>query len=217
MGSTLANTKHSIFLTYCHEIVGVAMKWLLEKHFPKSTIGEAQNFKKTLRDLPKKEYDLVVLDAEMEDSTHVLGTVEHIKSLCPKTRILIFSELDESIYASKYIAFGTNGYVAKTADISNILSAIEVVLSGGIFHGETNESNADLVTTEELKTINPFDSLSKREAEIADLLIRGDSLTDISKGMNLKETTISTYKKRVFKKAKVKTLSDLIKLKEIYQ
>ena len=214
MGSSLANAKYSIFLTYCHEIIGVAMKWLLEEHYPKSVIGEAQNFQKALIDLPKKEYDLVVLDAEMGDSTHVLGTVEHIKELCPKTRILIFSELDESIYASKYIAFGTSGYVAKKADVNDILSAIDVVLSGGVFHREI--SGVDFPIKEELKPANPFNNLSNREAQIADLLMRGESLTEIGKEMNLKETTISTYKKRVFKKANVKTLSDLIKLKEIY-
>ncbi len=215
MDISLADTKHNIFLTYSHEIVGVAMKWLVQQHFPKSTIGEAQDFQKTLTDLPKKEYDLVVLDAEMGDSAHMLGTVEHIKTLCPKTRILVFSEMDESIYASKYVAFGTSGYIAKKAAIDNILSAIKVVLKGGIFDGKSN--TMELQQPDEAAVANPFNELSKREAQIADLLIKGNSLTEIGKEMNLKETTISTYKKRIFKKINVKTLSDLINLKVLYQ
>jgi len=202
MGS-LAQAKHHIFLTYCHEIVGIAMKWLVQQHFPSSAIGEAQNFQKTLSDLPKKEYDLVVLDAEIADSAHLLGAVEHIKSISPKTRILIFSELDEAIYGPKYVAFGTNGYLTKKADLDSIVLAIKTALDGETFLGTPKSSLSG--------------RLSNREAQIADLLIQGVALTEISKRMNLKETTISTYKKRIFKKAGVKTLSDLIAVWKIYQ
>ena len=215
MGSNIANVKHHIFLTYCHEIVGIAMKWLVQQHFPTSAIGEAQNFKKALSDLPKKDYDLVVLDAEIGDSAHVLGTVEHIKSISPQTRILIFSELDETIYGPKYLAFGTNGFLAKNADINSIVLAIETALNGEIFQGEIKHSSS-LFKQKPVKP-NAFDQLSRREAQIADLLIKGVSLTDIGREANLKETTVSTYKKRIFKKVGVKTLSDLIAVWEIYR
>ena len=184
------------------------MKWLVQQHFPTSAIGEAQNFQKTLNDLPKKDYDLVVLDAEIGDSAHVLGTVEHIKSISPQTRILIFSELDEAIYGPKYLAFGTNGFLAKNADLNHIVLAIETALNGDVFQGEF-EYPKPIQKHNPLKT-NAFSQLSVREAQIADLLIRGVSLTEIGKEANLKETTVSTYKKRIFRKVGVKTLSDLI-------
>src|SRR5690606_10371075 len=151
---------HHIFLTYCHEIVGIAMKWLVQQHFPTSAIGEAQNFQKTLNDLPKKDYDLVVLDAEIGDSAHVLGTVEHIKSISPQTRILIFSELDETIYGPKYLAFGTNGFLAKNADINSIVLAIETALNGEVFQGEIRHSSL-LIKQKSLKP-NAFSQLSRR-------------------------------------------------------
>src|SRR5690606_9423619 len=136
MGTNLANVKHNIFLTYCHEVVGVAMKWLVKQHFPMSSIGEAKNFQETLSGLPKKDYDLVVLDAEIGDNAHLLGAVERIKSVSPLTRILIFSELDETVYGPKYLAFGTNGFLAKNAGIDDIVLAIETALRGEVFLGE---------------------------------------------------------------------------------
>ncbi|MFC3196211.1 LuxR C-terminal-related transcriptional regulator [Parapedobacter deserti] len=214
MGNSLANIQRNIFLTYSHEIIGVAMKWLLEKYFPMSIIGEARNFQETLNDLPKKEYDLVVLDAEIADSTHLLGVVEHIKSLSPKTRILIFSELDEAIYGPKYIAFGTNGYLAKNADIDSIVEAIKIALDG-----ETEVYKRDKIeeTSNEFVKSNLSDTLSQREAQIAELLVKGTTLTEISKKIGLRDTTISTYKKRIFEKVGVKTLSDLIAVWKIYK
>ncbi|SEL05129.1 LuxR C-terminal-related transcriptional regulator [Parapedobacter koreensis] len=215
MASSLTNVGRNIFLTYCHEIVGIAMKWLVQQHFPFSAIGEAQNFQETLSDLPKKQYDLVVLDAEIGGGAHVLGTVEHIKSISPKTRILIFSELDETIYGPKYLAFGINGYLTKNADVDSIVQAIEAALNGEIFQGE-NDFSAAAQQQEPLKW-SPFGLLSNREAQIADLLIKGVPLIEISKRMNLKETTISTYKKRVFKKTNVKAIADLISLWQRYK
>lgn len=214
MGSHLTNMKHNIFLTYCHEIVGVAMKWLVQEHFPLSAISEAQNFQKALNDLPNRPYDLVVLDAEIGDGAHIIGTVEHIKSISPKTRILIFSELDETVYGPKYLAFGINGYLAKKAGIASIVLAIETALKGDVFLGipgtEDSAKRADMLES------NPFKLLSKRELQIAELLVHGRSLMDISKLTSLKETTISTYKKRIFQKIGVPTLSDLITLSRVY-
>jgi len=207
--------KQNIFLTYCHEIVGVAMKWLVQEHFPLSAIGEAQNFQTALSVLPKQHYDLVVLDAEIEDSAHLLGTVKHIKSISPKTRILIFSELDEAVYGPKYLAFGANGFLGKKADISSIILAIKTALRGDVFLGKQPDERQPAMAYADDKL--PFDALSKRESQIAKLLVQGASLTDISRKMKLKETTVSTYKKRIFEKTGVKTLSDLIAIWQIYQ
>jgi len=207
--------EHNIFLTYCHEIVGIAMKWLVQQHFPLSAIGEAQNFQTALNDLPKKHYDLVVLDAEIGDSTLVLGTVKHIKSISPKTRILIFSELDEAVYGPKYLAFGTNGFLAKKADIGSIIFAIQTVLSGDVFFG--NQRDILSGSSDEVPKNDPLSMLSTRETQIVERLVQGVSLTEIGRKMNLKETTVSTYKKRIFEKAGVRTLSDLIAIWKIYR
>ena len=215
MGSNLANVKHNIFLTYCHEVVGVAMKWLVKQHFPMSAIAEAKNFQETLTDLPKKNYDLVVLDAEIADNAHLLGAVRRIKSVSPLTRILIFSELDETVYGPKYLAFGTNGFLAKNADVDDIVLAIETALRGEVFHAENEQPQS--APPQQGAIVKKGHRLSSREYQIADLLVKGTSLSQIGKLTNLKETTISTYKKRIFAKVGVKTLSDLIAVWDIYQ
>lgn len=207
--------KHNILLTYCHEIVGVAMKWLVQQHFPLSAIGEAQNFQTALDDLPKRQYDLVVLDTEIGDSAHVLGTVRHIKTISPKTSILVLSELDEVVYGPKYLASGINGFLAKKADITSIILAIKTALKGDVFLG--TQKDILTLTEDQVYTDNPFYAMSKRESQIVESLITGASLTEIGRKMNLKETTVSTYKKRIFEKAGVKTLSDLIAIWKIYR
>src|SRR5690606_41027059 len=81
----------------------------------------------------------LVLDAEIADNAHLLGAVRRIKSVSPLTRILIFSELDETVYGPKYLAFGTNGFLAKNADVDDIVLAIETALRGEVFHAENEQ------------------------------------------------------------------------------
>src|SRR5690606_20441727 len=165
-------------------------------------------FQETLTDLPKKNYDLVVLDAEIADNAHLLGAVRRIKSVSPLTRILIFSELDEAVYGPKYLAFGTNGFLAKNANVDDIVLAIETALRGEIFNRENDPTQS--VSQQQTAIPKKVHQLSSREYQIAYLLVKGTSLSQIGKLTNLKETTISTYKKRIFAKLGVKTLSDLI-------
>jgi DNA-binding NarL/FixJ family response regulator len=56
--------------------------------------------------------------------------------------------------------------------------------------------------------------LSNREIDVCNLLIIGNSTTDIAKALNLKCNTISTIKKSIFNKTKT---NNLIELYEVYK
>ena len=56
--------------------------------------------------------------------------------------------------------------------------------------------------------------LSKRENDVCNLLIIGNSTTVIAKTLNLKCNTVSTIKKSIFNKTKT---SNLIELYEVYK
>jgi DNA-binding NarL/FixJ family response regulator len=56
--------------------------------------------------------------------------------------------------------------------------------------------------------------LSKREHDVCNLLIIGNSTTVIAKSLNLKCNTVSTIKKSIFNKTKT---NNLIELYELYK
>ena len=66
------------------------------------------------------------------------------------------------------------------------------------------------------KPSNPLEQLSNREIEIAKFLVDGRSNIDISKSLNIKKTTVSTYKNRIFVKLSIDTLSGLIQIFQLY-
>ena len=63
----------------------------------------------------------------------------------------------------------------------------------------------------ELELSQKFSTLSKREKEILELLIKGESNKSISQKLELKSNTVSTYKKLIYYKIGVDNLIDLFK------
>ena len=66
------------------------------------------------------------------------------------------------------------------------------------------------------KPVNPLDLLSNREIEVAQLLIKGYGNLEILELLNIKKTTVSTYKNRIFEKLEINNLADLIKFFQLY-
>ncbi len=63
---------------------------------------------------------------------------------------------------------------------------------------------------------NPFNLLSSREFVIVQHLIKGESISQIQHTLNLKASTVSTYKARIFEKLKCKKTIELNQLTRIY-
>jgi DNA-binding NarL/FixJ family response regulator len=63
----------------------------------------------------------------------------------------------------------------------------------------------------ELELSQKFSTLSKREKEIMQLLLSGESNKSISQKLELKSNTVSTYKKLIYYKIGVDNLIDLFK------
>nr|WP_199158803.1 hypothetical protein [Pedobacter sp. ASV2] len=70
-------------------------------------------------------------------SSHKSAGISQLKKMLqkfPLSKILIFSLLDEQLYALPYLKNGAAGYLSKNADESKIIDAIETVLKGELFY-----------------------------------------------------------------------------------
>ncbi|WP_377105530.1 LuxR C-terminal-related transcriptional regulator, partial [Propionicimonas sp. T2.31MG-18] len=111
------------------------------------------------------------------------------------------------IYAAHYLQAGADGFVSKIKDEKLLLTMIRKMLSEGKFF-KKEEINEVLIT-------NNFSELSASEQRVMYLLIQGKYTKEIASDLNLKVSTISTYKSRIFEKLNVGNVIDLIKRVEI--
>ena len=66
-------------------------------------------------------------------------------------------------------------------------------------------------------TSSPFESLSHREFEIVSMLLTGNSIAAISNFLNIKPSTVGTYKTRIFQKLCVNNIFELKEMAVVYE
>jgi len=141
-----------------------------------------------------------------------LTSIFEVKTLLkefPKTKIVIYSNLTEQIYAPNAIKAGASGFIHKTAKLADVADAIIKVQEGTIIMNETIKKNLALIAKQN-KTERLYRKLSNREVEVLRYLSDGKKNHEIAEILKLNEKTISTYKLRLLTKLNVTNLVDLV-------
>ena len=164
--------------------------------------------------LKSKSIQLLIIDINLP-GTNSLNIISYLRKIQNELKILIFSSYHEEIYAIRYINAGANGYLNKLSSEEEIKYAIETVMNTGKY---ISKNIQDKIMDSYIlkKPSNPLEQLSNREIEIAKFLVDGYSNIDVSKLLNIKKTTVSTYKNRIFEKLSIDTLSGLIQIFQLY-
>ncbi|MBC7687775.1 MAG: response regulator transcription factor [Aquabacterium sp.] len=198
-----------------HEIVRSGVKNVLQALFKPCEIYEAKDEKSVLSELKARSYDLVIMDVQMPD-TDTAGLMDYIKTRYPDLKVLMFSMSAENVYAKRFLKAGAMGFVSKNSGLTELKKAIELVLNDRKYISEDlAEQLAGEIGSKQPN--NPFDKLSAREFEIANLLILGKSGSDISELLSINSSTVGTHKARLFEKLHVSNLAELIEVARIYK
>lgn len=190
-----------------HHIVQMGLEIVLNKIFDKVLVFSVQtNDELEALINSEKKFDLFFLDIEMGFSD-VSEQIKSIKLLPYKKKIIVYSMHPESIYGKLVQRSGGDGYISKKADTQELTQGIKFVMQG-LKYFKDDQTNS----TES----NPLSKLSKRELQIAQLIVKGAGVKEITDNTGLKLSTISTYKKRVFEKLGVKNVIELADIAKKY-
>jgi len=197
-----------------HAIIRSGLKDLLSQMYHPAEIKEAENGQAAVEMLKQSDYSLVVMDVQMP-GTDTLGLMEYIHITYPKLKVLIFSMSAENIYAKRFLKAGAKGFISKYEPLDEVKKAIDIVLSGKRYISETLAQTLAEASTGRSPE-NPFTKLSAREFEIANLLLSGETLSEIAKTRNLSVSTVGTHKSRLFEKLGISNLLELQELARSY-
>lgn len=207
----------NILIADDHGIVRLGLSLMIKKLRPQASINEVDDYQKVLETIKKKAYDLIILDINMPNGSFQ-ETLEIIKIKSPKTKVMVFSSQDENLYAIRYLKMGADGFLHKLAPEGVIKKALEKMLDKGSYVSEeVKDAMVFNTLNKNLPVDNPLEMLSDREIEIAEQLIKGIPLKDISNELNLHASTVSTYKTRIFKKLDIQSIPELIDVFRLYE
>jgi len=194
-----------------HFVVREGTSFIIKSCIPDVTINYAENYEILLEKIKAERFDLLFLDIHMPGSKYEY-MIKELKNIDSKIKILVFSVYEERM-ALKYITEGANGYLNKLSTKEKIIEAVKDIFDKGYYYSPEIMQEMFL-ENQGRKTTNPIDVLSAREKDIAHLLIEGNGNLEISNILNLKMSTISTVKKRILNKLKLKNIIELAKLYE---
>jgi len=168
---------------------------------------EAATGEDALDQLEHVACDVLLLDISLPGISGV-DVLRVLRERHTQLRVLILSAHPEERYAPALIRHGAHGYLCKDCDAGQLVQAIRTVAGGKRY---LSDATAHLLAGEVAAGGGqpPHQSLSERELQVFLRLARGDSVTAISRQLDLSVKTISTYRTRLLEKLGVASNAEL--------
>ncbi|MDH5205816.1 MAG: response regulator transcription factor [Hylemonella sp.] len=184
-----------------HAVVREGMRHMLRLHWPEAVITEASNCRETLAALDAAPpLDLILFDLTMHDmdgfqALRCLAAHDHAAP------VIVFSASDDPADMRQALSAGALGYIAKSDDKDLIVSAIRLVLSGGIY---IPPALARQIADRSQESHQGSPMLSARQEQVLKHIVQGLSNQQIAQSLNLSEVTVKKYVGDIFKAFGVK-------------
>jgi len=192
-----------------HTLVREGIKQLLAMAADIEVAGEASNGDVLLELLRQQKCDLLLLDMTMP-GPHGIDMIKRIAAMSPAPRILVLTMHNETQIASRALKAGASGFATKDSDPTMLLAAIRKVAAGGRY---IDPAIADRMVFEIGLGNNraPHETLSEREFQIFEMLVSGQTVTDIAERLKISAKTVSTHKIRLMQKLSANSVADLVR------
>jgi len=207
------NKKNRLIVVDDHDMFRDGIKLLLSSGNQAEVIAEARNGKEFLEIIGNHNPDLVLMDIAMPEMDGIEATkIAHEKY--PDLKILALTMFGDEKYYYQMIQSGIKGFVLKSSGISELLSAIEQVSSGGNFF--SNELLVKLIAqmsthnSDDKLDRNEHEKLSARETEVLIEIALGLSNDEIANKLNISAATVRTHRAKLLTKTGCTNTASLI-------
>jgi DNA-binding NarL/FixJ family response regulator len=194
-----------------HPLVRESLKIIIQREPDLVVCGEAGDREQALELAAAVEPHVALIDLTLKNS-HGLELIKDFGNRFPKTKILVLSMQDESLYAERVIRAGARGYVTKQEPPIVILHAIRRILDGEIYWSEKAAAHiASKVACTSRSRANFFvEGLTDREVQVFELIGAGQSTQQIAAALHINTSTVETYRGRIKEKLNLKTAAELL-------
>jgi len=185
-----------------HELFRDGLRHVLDQLGGSLTIVEASDFSQAVAAVEREpDIDIVLLDLAMPGMTWNEG-LSRLKELLPETvPLIVLSASDDRRHVLQAVNMGAAGFIPKTSSSRVMLSALKLVLSGGVYLPpallEQSASQGDGLSP--LANENAVSFLTPRQREVLALLGQGKSNKEIARVLQLAEGTVKLHVTAILK------------------
>jgi DNA-binding NarL/FixJ family response regulator len=193
-----------------HPVFRKGLRQLLEGEESLQCIGTAENGEEVVKMAEELKPDVVIIDVDMPKMTGI-EAAEQIKSIYPKTAVLVLSAYKYDHYIVNCIRAGASGYLLKTAPPEELISAICKVYEGlKVYDIDATSRILSKVVSENDKDHSVTVELHSRELEILELVAKGKTNKEISSLLSISDHTVGTHLTNIFNKLQVKSRTEAV-------
>ncbi len=172
-----------------------------EKFVVKATYDSGE---RAVQEIRKIQPDLALVDLELP-GINGIETIKRIKEIFPHTDIVILTMYDDYDLVFDGLRAGATGYITKSSDYLELLSALDDIIKGG---SPMSSRIARMVISR--FHINPNSPLTDRETDVLRLIAEGRSYSQISEELFIAKETVKSHTKNIYAKLKVNSKSGVI-------
>ena len=198
-----------------HAIIRTGVRYLLRLYCNQSNLAETDSCAGIVQQLSAQPFTHVILDMQLGDC-NVMDILGRIRVEYPQLAILIYSMSPIEIFGKRLIQMGILGFLSKQEKEEEVVKALQLFLLRRQYISPALQELLNREKQPEHIGANPFDTLSERELAVLNYLLQGHRVKEISNKLDLKLSTVATYKARIFEKLGVSNKMDMKRLAEIY-
>jgi len=206
--------KRRVVIAEDYRILREGLRSLLSSDPTYEVVGEAEDGLQAIRCAERLKPDLVLLDLSMPRMDG-LDAIKEMRKQCPETKILVLTvhSTDEFILAA--LKAGAHGYLLKDATHSELMTAIDVVLSGQTYLSpgvSKKVVEGYLIGRKTVKSSSGWDTLTERERQILKLIAEGKKNKEIAEYLCISTKTVERHRANLMEKLDLHNVSALTAL-----
>ncbi len=167
-------------------------------------VGAYGKCEEAIENIHKDRPEIVLMDIELPGMNGIQGA-RIIKDKASHTEVIMVSVYEDSELVFEALKAGASGYITKSANYLELLSALEEITKGG---APMSSKIARMVIDN--FHVNPNSPLTRRETEILQLISEGKTYTQISEELFISKETAKTHIKNIYSKLQVNSKSEAI-------
>lgn len=211
-------TQSRILIVDDHPIVRLGVEQMINLQPDLKLCCGASSAEDALAAMRRCHHDLAIVDISLAGVSG-LNLIMSLAARYPGLPILAMSFHEETLFAERVLRLGAKGYIMKHQAVDHILTAIRLLLNGGIYLSE--EMHGVILErlrkpSPSLEAADPVACLTDKEFEVLRLVGFGFGTRQIAEKLNRTIKTIETHRANIKDKLGLKTSAELARFAALW-
>lgn len=195
-----------------HRVFGEGLRKILARWPDLVVVGVLGTAEEALEHVRRDPPEVVLMDLGLPGMDGIEAT-HRILAMVPTVKVICLTAADEDPYLYQFMAAGGKGYLTKGCEPEDIEVAIRQAFSRKPFIDHALAQKVALHLTEHRPADGcAFTLLTRREFEVAVMIVQGRDNAAICQSLGITGKTLSTLRHRIYEKLGVSNDVELLRL-----